>query len=138
MTEQEMQEIYNRLLDLTKAGRVKWKKTGGFDKAKGYEYTLSFSRSSVIIEKSYDYLPPLTVLKIYNQDGLPIAIASDDSGEVTDEVILEDPVEVFSIDPSELFDLVQSQVYKYSETTTNILDELRKLESNFSERRESN
>ena len=134
-----MQEIYNRLLDLTKADRVKWKKTGGFDKTSGgYEYTLNFSRSSVTIERSYAYEPPLTVLKIYNQDGFPIAVAPEDSDEVIQEMTEEDPVEVFPIDPSELFDLVQNQVYKYSETTTNLLDELRKLEPNLSERRESN
>ena len=128
MTKQEMQEIYNRLLELTKGGKVKWEKVGRS------EYVRNFSQSSVAVEKDWNCEPPMIVLKIYNQDGHLIAIASDDIDALIEE---ENEVERLTLDPSELFDLVQSQVYKYSETTTNLLDELRKLEPSLSERRES-
>src|ERR1051325_1057469 len=118
MTEQEIQEIYNRLLELTKAQAIKWKKTGAS------EYSVSFSRSSIEIGKVYDYDSWPVVLKIYNQDGLPIAYAA--------RVALDDAemeVKEFRFDPAELFDIVQDQVHKYSETSKNILDELKELDT---------
>lgn len=121
MTEQEIQEIYNRLLELTKAEAITWKITGES------EYSVNFSRSSVVLVKDslshpnvFSYLVP--VLRIYNQDGLLVAYAApEDMGRETE-------VKAFMFDPSELFNLVQNQVYKYSETSKNILDELKELD----------
>ena len=122
MTEKEVQEIYSRLLELTKAGAIQWKKTGDL------EFTTSFSRSSVTIEYDYNYEfanldGPPKVLRIYNDDGVLVAYGSP---EELDE---EGGVQGFILDPSELFDLVREKVYKYSETTENILNELRKLKA---------
>jgi hypothetical protein len=116
MTDQEIQEIYNRLLELTKAQAVQWKKTGD------YEYSVNFSRSSVVIEKDYSLDSAPIVLEIYNQDGLQVAYAAPEDLEENDEI------KAFIFDPSELFNLVQNQVYKYSETSKNILDELKELD----------
>jgi len=116
MTEQEIQEIYNRLLELTKAQAITWKKTGES------EYSVNFSRSSVVIEKNLDYDSSPVLLDIYNQDGLLVAYAAPEDME------REGQVKAFIFDPSELFNLVQNQVYKYSETSKNILDELKELD----------
>ncbi len=123
MTEEEVQEIYSRLLELTRAGAIQWKKTGE------EEFTTSFVRSSVTIGKDYEHFfddlnEPLKVLKIYNDDGLMVAYAAQRALEGEEE-----GVKAFILDPSELFDLVQGRVYKYSETTENILNELRKLKA---------
>jgi hypothetical protein len=118
MTEEEIQEIYNRLLALTKAQAIKWEKIGES------EYSVNFSRSSVTVEKDYNYDPLPVVLRIYNQDGLLVAYAAS-----SDDLLVEDGAEGFKLDPSELFDLAQSGVYKYSETSKNILDELKKLDA---------
>lgn len=118
MTEKEVQEIYNRLLKLTKVGRIQWKKTGE------EEFTTSFSRSSVIITKDHDYDDPPPILKIFNDDGIMVACAAP----VEEDVTVEYGVKEFNLDPSELFDLVQDEVYKYSETSRSILDELEELE----------
>lgn len=116
MTEQEIREIYNRLIELTKTRMVHWKRT---DEA---EYTVSFSRSSVVIQKDYNYEALPTVLKVYNAEGVLVAYAAPIK---IDE---EKAVKGYIFDPSELFDLVQEEVYKYTETSKNILDELRELE----------
>jgi hypothetical protein len=117
MTEKEVQEIYERLLELTKAGAVQWKKTDE------NEFAANFSRSSVGIGRSATPNNPLTFMWIYNEDGLLVArIAPVARGE-------SEGVREFMLDPSELFNLVQDKVYKYSETTENILDELRKLKA---------
>lgn len=122
MTEEEFKEIYNRLLELTKAGTIKWKKTGSS------EFTTSFARSSVAVEQDFHhYFDDLDgspkVLRIYNDDGILVAYGS------SHELSEEDGVKVFILDPSELFNLVQEKVYKYSDTTANILAELRKLKA---------
>ena|ERR1044071_9057110 len=122
MTEKEVQEIYARLLELTKAGTIQWKKTGDS------EFTASFARSSITIEQDYEYDfddldGPPKVLRIYNDDGILVAYAS------THELGAEGGVKEFTLDPSELFNLVQEKVYKYSETTEDILNELRKLKA---------
>jgi len=125
MTEQEVQEIYNRLLELTKAGKVKWEQTGE------NEFTINFSRSSVTVEVEdisdggqFDGGEP--VLKIYNDAGLVVAYAARKIGVG----VIDDPnVQEFELNPSDLFNLVQEKVYKYSETTENILSELRKLKA---------
>ena len=98
MTEQEIQEIYNRLLALTKAEAIKWKKTGDS------EYSVSFSRSSVVIEKTPDYEYSPVLLNIYNEDGLLVAYAATEDLERSDEVVVK------GLDPSELFYLVRNQV----------------------------
>lgn len=116
MTEQELKEIYNRLLALTKARAIQWRKTGGS------EYTVSFSRSSIVIETDWNYVEPVIVMKVFNEDGLLVAYASN-KDLAKDEAIM-----YFDFDPSELFNLVQAQVYRYSETSQNILDELKGLE----------
>jgi hypothetical protein len=117
MTEKEIREIYDRLLELTKSHAIRWKKTGGG------EYSVSFSRSSVNIEKDYGYVDDVPiVLKIFNEEGLLVAYAA------TSELEEVEAVKHFIFDPSELFNLVQDEVYKYSETSENILNELRELE----------
>jgi hypothetical protein len=123
MTEAEFKEIYDRLLVLTKSGAIQWKKTGDT------EFTTSFVRSSVTIQNDYNYhfdeldRPP-KVLRIYNDDGLLIAYGAPD--ELSDEGYA---AQAFILDPSELFNLVKERVYKFSETTENILEELRKLKA---------
>jgi hypothetical protein len=121
MTEQEVQEIYNRLLELTKAGKIKWEKTGK------QEFTTNFSRSSVTIEIEDEIFAPggQVVLKIYNDAGLLIAYAAQKTGMG----VVDSDVEEFELNPSDLFNLVQEKIYKYSETTENILSELRKLKA---------
>jgi hypothetical protein len=119
MTEKEVQEIYNSLLELTKAGAIQWKKTGE------EEFTANFSRSSVIITKDHDYDDPPPVLKIFNDSGIMVACAAPDEEDIS----VEYGVKEFNLDPSELFSLVQEKVYRYSETTENILNELRKLKA---------
>jgi hypothetical protein len=119
MTEQEVHEIYNRLLELTKAGKIQWKRTGE------EEFITSFSRSSVTIE--IEYLADqggYAVLKIFNDAGLMVAHVSP----MTGLGIVDSGVKEFNLDPSELFNLVQDEVYKYSQTSRSILDELKELE----------
>ncbi len=117
MTEKEVQEIYNRLLKLTKAGSIQWKRTGE------EEFTTSFSRSSVTIEIDRDFdSGGLGVLKIFNDAGMMVAFAAPEEG------IVEYGVKVFNLDPSELFGLIRDKVFKYSETSRSILDELEQLE----------
>ena len=120
MTEQEVKEIYNRLLELTKAGTIQWKKTGE------EEFTTSFSRSSVTVEIEYIFdQGGRVVLKIFNDAGIMVAYAAPTTGMGN----IDSAVKEFELDPSELFDLVQEKVYKYSETSENILSELRKLKA---------
>jgi hypothetical protein len=118
MTEKEIREIYDRLLDLTKTRAIRWKKT------EESEYMVSFSRSSVTVGKDYDrdIEIELIALRIFNEEGLLVAYASLRDLEEDEEV------KQFIFDPSKLFDLVQNEVYKYSETSENILNELRELE----------
>lgn len=117
MTEKEVQEIYSRLLELTKAGTIQWKKTAE------EEFTTSFPRSSVAVGKIWVSNAPEAVMWIYNDDGLLVARVS------LNELDVGEGVKEFILDPSELLDLVQERVYKYSETTENILSELRKLKA---------
>ena len=120
MTEQEVQEIYNRLLELTKAGKIRWEKTGE------EEFTTNFSRSSVTVEIEdigvvHGGQP---VLKIYNDAGRIVAYAAHKIGMgVTGSGVKE-----FNLNPSELYNLVEESVYKYAETSKSILDELKELE----------
>jgi hypothetical protein len=116
MTEKEIKEIYDRLLSLTKNHAIRWKKT------EDSEYLVNFSRSSVAIERYYYPEYVLTVLKVFNEDGILVAYAA--SQELLDE---EEGAKQFVFDPSELFNLVQDEVYKYSQTSENILNELREL-----------
>ena len=117
MTEKEVQEIYNRLLELTKADKIQWKRTGD------EEFITSFSRSSVTVEMNRDFDPQgLGVLKIFNDAGMMVAYAAPEEG------IVEYGVKVFNLDPSELFGLIRDKVFKYSETSRSILDELEQLE----------
>jgi hypothetical protein len=118
MTEQEVQEIYERLLDLTKAGAIQWKKTGE------KEFTTSFSRSSVTTgEESFPEVQ--AAFKIFNDAGIMVAYASPNIGLGNAEPSAKE----FVLDPAGLFNLVQEKVYKYSETSENILHELRKLKA---------
>jgi hypothetical protein len=106
---------------LTKAGAIQWKKTG-----EG-EFTASFTRSSVGIGKVWLPDGSATTMWIYNEDGLLVARVS--SEEISRYFEVDDEVKEFVLDPSELFSLVKNKVYKYSETTESILDELRKLKA---------
>lgn len=120
MTQQEVQEIYDRLLELTKAGAIQWKKSGE------KEFTTSFSRSSVAIEGDWSRSAgAFSALKIYNDDGIVVAYA------VPTTVIanLSPGAKKFELNPHELYSLVQDKVYKYSETSENLLDELRHLKA---------
>ena len=121
MTEKEIQEIYHRLLELTKSRAIRWKKTGEA------EYSVSFSRSSVTVEKNYmdiDSGVSLSVLKIFNEEGVPVAYAAARSIFY----VGVEGAKPFILDPSELFNLVEEEIYKYSQTSENILNELRELE----------
>src|SRR5436309_13836204 len=120
MTRKEVQEIYDRLLKLTRAGMVQWKQTGT------EEFTTNFSRSSVTVGKDIDYDEPPIFLKIFNANGIMVACAA--SEEHIEYLDTDYGAKVFNLDPSELFGLVQDEVYKYSETSRSILDELRELE----------
>src|SRR5882672_9492098 len=113
MTEQEFTEIYNDLLQLTRAKKIQWK-------TQEEGFSVAFSRSSVNLGLDNDYRVPN--LRIYNDDGLMIAASALPVGDD-----YADRVRRFSLDPSELYELVESQIFKYSETTRNILDELRQL-----------
>ena len=117
MTEKEMQEIYARLLELTKQGRLTWRPDGE------NEFTTSFSRSSVSISTGMSIPHSLSLLRIHNQEGVIVAVAANDTDLIAESL----SVFVFALDPSELFNLVQESVYKYSETSQNILHELREL-----------
>jgi hypothetical protein len=117
MTEPEIKEIYDHLLGLTKARAIQWKKTGSS------EFAISFSRSSVVIERDWNYQEPVIAMNVFNEDGLLIAYACG-TDLARDEAIVW-----FDFDPTELFILVEVQVYKYSETSKNILDELKALEN---------
>ena len=121
MTEQEVKEIYNRLLEFTKAGAIQWKKTGE------EEFTTSFSRSSVTVEIEDTPVDQggQAAFKIFNDAGIMVAYA----GPMAGMGIVDSAVKEFNLDPSELFNLVQEKVYKYSETSENILNELRKLKA---------
>jgi hypothetical protein len=118
MTEKEIREIYDRLLELTKSRAIRWKRSGYL------EYSVSFSRSSVAVAFDDFDGHKSTVLKVFNEDGVLVACATTRS-EIPE---LDEGVEQFTFDPSELFYLVQDEVYKYSETSENILNELRELE----------
>jgi len=120
MTEKEVQEIYNTLLELTKAGAIQWKKTGE------EEFTTNFSRSSVTVEIENNFNDGgQAVLKIYNDAGHLIAYAAHKIGMG----VVGSEVKEFDLNPSDLFNLVEERVYKYSETSENILNELRKLKA---------
>ena len=116
MTEKEIQEIYDRLLALTNSRAIQWKKTGSS------EYSVNFSRSSVTIEEDHDDVEDPIVLEIFNEDGILIAYAA------LEELHEGEDVKKFVFDPSELFYLVEEGVHKYSQTSENILNELRELE----------
>jgi hypothetical protein len=111
-----MIDIYERLLNLTRARAIRWKKTNDA------EFMMNFSRSSVVIERDYNYVEPPVVMKVFNEDGLLIAYASLTALEEGESV------KAFTFDPSDLFRLVQEQVHKYSETSKNLLDELKEME----------
>jgi hypothetical protein len=119
MTEQEVQEIYGRLLESTRDGKIRWEKTGE------EEFTINFSRSSVSIEIENVLDGAQAVLKVYNDDGHVIAYAAPTVGVGMAPLSAKE----FELDPSELFSLVQEKTYKYSETYENILNELRKLKA---------
>ena len=119
MTEQEVQEIYKRLLELTKAGKIRWEKTSST------EFTTNFSRSSVTVEKEGLLTGKQVALKIYNDVGLMVAYAANSTGL---DFIVGTGVKEFKLDPSELYAFIQENLYKYSETTKSILDELKELE----------
>jgi hypothetical protein len=116
MTEKEIREIYDRLLALTKSRAIQWKKTGDS------EYSVSFSRSSVTIEQDHDHEFDPIILEIFNEEGILVAYAA------LEELYEAEGVKKFVFDPSELFYLVEEGIYKYSQTSENILNELRKLE----------
>jgi hypothetical protein len=119
MTEQEVQEIYNRLLELTKAGQIQWEKTGE------KEFTTNFSRSSVSVETEGILTGEQAALKIYNDAGFIVAYAAPKTGV---GFIVGPNVKEFNLDPSELYKLIEESLYKYSETSKSILDELKELE----------
>ncbi|MDT5062748.1 MAG: hypothetical protein QOH63_3207 [Acidobacteriota bacterium] len=116
MTEQEIKEIYSHLLGLTKVRAIQWKKTGNS------EYAISFSRSTVVVERDWNFDEPVIAMNIFNEDGLLIAYACETDLARNEAIIWVD------FDPAELFNLIEGQVYKYSETSKNILDELKALE----------
>ncbi len=119
MTEKEVQEIYNRLLELTKAGKIQWEKTGE------EEFASNFSRSSVTVEMRHVFDQGGEVfLKIYNDAGIMVASASPLAGMG----LAGSGVKEFNLDPSELYGLIQDTVFKYSDTSRSILDELKELE----------
>src|SRR5947209_4280923 len=101
MTEQEVREIHNRLLELTEAGKIQWKKTGDV------EFTTNFSRSSVTIAVEDIFEGGQAVLKIYNDAGLLVAYAAHKTGMG----VVGSAVQEFDLDPSDLFNLVQEKVY---------------------------
>jgi hypothetical protein len=122
MTEQEVQEIYNRLLELTKAGKIKWEKT------EEEEFTTNFSRSSVSVGIEGLLFGEQVALKIYNDVGNIVAYAA----QKPVIGLLAPEVKTFNLNPSELYKLVDEGIeeglYKYSETSRSILDELKELE----------
>lgn len=118
MTEQEFTEIYSDLLQLTKSKKIQWKRTN--DDA----YIVTFSRSSVSLGLDNEYGASEYYMRIYNEDGLLIVAAP-----VARPDAYSDRVRQFSLDPSDLYRLVEAQIFKYSETSRNILDELRQLQA---------
>jgi len=118
MTEKEVQEIYNRLLELTKAGKIQWEKTGE------EEFASNFSRSSVTVEMQDMIDPNEVALKIFNDAGIMVAYASPLAGIG----LVDSGVKEFDLNPSDLFDLIQENVFIYSDTSRSILDELKELE----------
>lgn len=118
MTEQEMREIYELLLELTKHGRLTWRADGD------YSFSTSFSRSSVSLTSSIiNDNAYIAMLDIHNDEGVVIATATNDPDLVVDVPSLF----VYLIDPTELLKLVRESVYKYSSTSQNVLHELREL-----------
>ena len=122
MTEEEVKEIYNRLLELTKAGTLQWKQTGES------EFTTNFARASVTVRIGPDVFgdSPI-VLRIVNDSGVMVALASSNLDIA--EIIGGAFEKRFNLDVTELFNLVLERVYKYSETSEDILKELRKLKA---------
>ena len=116
MTEKELHEIYQNLLDLTKQGMLEWANLGSDT------YEINFSRSSITIYFDADLQPygRAAVMNVYNEDGKLIASSSPLHEEST-------TVKYFDLDVSELFSLIQSRIYKYSETAKGILEELKKI-----------
>src|ERR687884_693491 len=98
MTEEEVKEIYNRLLELTKAGTLQWKQTGES------EFTTSFARASVTVGLGPHVLDSPVVLQIFNDSGLMVALASSNL-DVAD-LIGGAYAKRFKLDVEELFDLV--------------------------------
>lgn len=118
MTEQEMREIYERLLELTKQGRLTWRADGD------YSFSTSFSRSSISLSSSVlnDDMY-ISMLDIHNDEGVVIATATNDPNLIVDVPSLF----VYPLDPTELLMLVRESVYKYTVTSQNVLHELREL-----------
>ena len=115
MTEKEFTEIYEKLLELTKGRALEWKDMGN------QNYELNFPRSSITLYASES--PDDVVMNVLNEDGLLIA---------TNSLFYDEDRRVrrFDLDTSELYNVIQSQMYKYSETAKDILAELKKLRRN--------
>jgi hypothetical protein len=122
MTEQEVNEIYKRLLELTTAGKVKWEQTGE------QEFTTNFSRSSVSVGIDNNLPERQVALIIYNDTGLMVAYAAPETGRG----FVDFGVKEFNLDATRLYrrvrKIVEEGLYKYSETSKSILDELKELE----------
>src|SRR5256885_226144 len=107
MTEQEFHEIYDTLIELTKQGTIPWKRI------KQAEYQVEFSRSSVVVQLESDQFGGVHYdMNVYNEDGKLIASSSPWVDELSG-------VRQFDLDSSALYELIESQIYKYSETTKN-------------------
>jgi hypothetical protein len=117
MTQEEINEIYERLLELTRSGALRWSRTSDDD------YSVSFSRSTVSVTRGVFAGDLGVCLSIYNDDGTMEAKAF--RGAIPDR---SSEVKEFVLDPTDLLDLVRDRVLKYTETSTNILDELRQLD----------
>ena len=116
MTQEEINEIYDRLLELTSKDAIRWK--GRQHLLYGSDFSVTLSRSSIELDRK----DASTVLRIYNDEGLLVAQAVPADYQESISYGVKD----FVLDASELYDLVEGKVYKYAETSKNILDELPK------------
>jgi hypothetical protein len=68
-------------------------------------------------------------MSIYNDNGVLVARAFAGAAPEPSSAVKQ-----FDLDPTELLELVRDTIYKYEQTSTNLLEELRQLDGRQKER----
>ncbi len=118
MNQDDLIELYNKVLKLTKNKALHWKK--GSDGPRNY--MLTFKSASLYLLMN-DSLSRSSILQIYNSEGYTVAYMSK-----TEINIYDDPVIFCQHDVDELFFEVEEQIFKLSDTRKALFEELQSIE----------